>query len=107
MKGSIETDIKGSIETADKFGLIFSMEKGGESGSINFSHPLTLLQTHTTHVIGFVNAICKEEVETPLAFELFLMGITGVSADFASWILNTLHVSMLSTQCTTQTHIPF
>jgi hypothetical protein len=35
-----QKDMEGSIETANKFSLIFPMEKGGESGSINFStHP--------------------------------------------------------------------
>jgi hypothetical protein len=33
-----QKDIEGGIETADKFSLIFPIEKGGESGSINFSH---------------------------------------------------------------------
>jgi hypothetical protein len=58
------------------------MEKGGESGLINFPHPPTLLQTNTIHVIGCVDATCKKEVETPSAFKLFLVGVTGVSADF-------------------------
>jgi hypothetical protein len=58
------------------------MEKGGESGLINFSHPPTLLQTNTTYIIGFIDGIHKEEVETPLAFELSLVGVTGVTADF-------------------------
>jgi hypothetical protein len=35
--------MEGGIETANKFGLIFSIEKGGESGLINLSHPPTLL----------------------------------------------------------------
>jgi hypothetical protein len=35
-----QKDMKGGIETANNFGL---MEKGGESGSINFSYPPTLL----------------------------------------------------------------
>jgi hypothetical protein len=43
-----QKDMKGSIETADKFILIFPIEKEGESGSINFSHPPTFLQTNTT-----------------------------------------------------------
>jgi hypothetical protein len=30
--------MEGGIETADKFSLIFPIEKGEESGSINFSH---------------------------------------------------------------------
>jgi hypothetical protein len=77
-----QKDMKGGIETADQFSLIFPMEKGGESGSINFSHPPTLLQTNTTCTIGFIDGIHKEEVETPLAFELSLVGVTGVSADF-------------------------
>jgi hypothetical protein len=77
-----QKDMKGGIETADKFSLTFPMEKEGESGSINFSHPPTLLQTNTTCTIGFINGIHKKEVETPLAFELFLMGIIGVLADF-------------------------
>jgi hypothetical protein len=77
-----QKDMEGGIEIVDKFSLIFSMEKGGESGSINFSHPLILLQTNTTCTIGFIDGIYKEEVETPLTFELFLVGITGVSADF-------------------------
>jgi hypothetical protein len=29
--------MEGGIESANKFGLIFPIEKGGESGSINFS----------------------------------------------------------------------
>jgi hypothetical protein len=65
-------DIEGGIETADNFSLTFPIEKGGESGSINFSHPPTLLQTNTTCTIGFIDGIHKEEVETPLAFELSL-----------------------------------
>jgi hypothetical protein len=77
-----QKDMKGDIETVDKFSLIFSMEKGGESGSINFSHPPTLLQTNTTYTIDFIDGIYKEEVETPLAFELSLVGVTRVSADF-------------------------
>jgi hypothetical protein len=77
-----QKDMEGSIETADKFSLIFPMEKGGKSGSINFSHLPTLLQTNTTCTIGFIDGIHKEEVETPLAFELSLMRVTGVSADF-------------------------
>jgi hypothetical protein len=77
-----QKDMEGGIETADKFSLIFLIEKRGESGSINFSHPPILLQTNTTCIIGFIDSIHKEEVETPLAFELSLMGITGVSADF-------------------------
>jgi hypothetical protein len=36
-------DMKGGIKTANKLSLIFPMEKGGESDSINFSHPPTLL----------------------------------------------------------------
>jgi hypothetical protein len=83
MENIFQKDMEGSIETADKFSLIFPIEKGGESGSINFSHPPTLLQTNTTCTIGFIDGIHKEEVETPLAFELFLVGVTGVSADFA------------------------
>jgi hypothetical protein len=78
-----QKDIEGGIETANKFSLIFPIEKGGESGSINFSHPLTLLQTNTACTIGFIDSIHKEKVETPLVFELSLVGITGVSADFA------------------------
>jgi hypothetical protein len=77
-----QKDMEGSIETANKFGLIFSMEKGGESGLINFSHPSTLLQTNTTCIIDFIDSIHKKKVETPQAFELSLIGITGVSADF-------------------------
>jgi hypothetical protein len=38
-----QKDMEGGIKTANKFSLIFPMEKGGESGSINFSHPSTLL----------------------------------------------------------------
>jgi hypothetical protein len=75
-------DIEGGIETIDKFSLTFPIEKRGESGSINFSHPPILLQTNTTYTIGFINNIHKKEVETPLVFELSLMGVTGVSADF-------------------------
>jgi hypothetical protein len=77
-----QKDIEGGIETADKFSLIFPMEKEGESGSINFSHLPTLLQTNTTCTIGFIDGIHKEEVETPSAFELSLVGVIGVSADF-------------------------
>jgi hypothetical protein len=44
--------------------------------------PPTLLQTNTTCTIGFIDSIHKKEVETPLAFELSLVGITGVSVDF-------------------------
>jgi hypothetical protein len=77
-----QKDMKGSIEIADKFSLIFPIEKGGESGSINFSHPPTLLQTNTTCTIGFIDGIHKKEVETPLVFEFFLVGVTGVSVDF-------------------------
>jgi hypothetical protein len=58
------------------------MEKEGESGSINFSHPPTLLQTNTTCTIGFIDDIHKEEVKTPLAFKLSLVEVTGVSTDF-------------------------
>jgi hypothetical protein len=77
-----QKDIEGSIETVDKFGLIFSIEKRGESGSINFPHSPILLQTSTTYTIDFIDSICKEKVETPSAFELSLVGITGVSANF-------------------------
>jgi hypothetical protein len=77
-----QKDIEGGIKIANKFGLIFPIQKGGESGSINFSHPPILLQTNTTCTIGFINSIHKKEVETPLAFELSLVGVTGVSADF-------------------------
>jgi hypothetical protein len=73
--------MEGGIETADKFSLIFPIEKGGESGSINFSHPPILLQTNTICTIDFID-IHKKEVETPLVFELFLVGVIGVSADF-------------------------
>jgi hypothetical protein len=72
-------EMKGSIETVNKFSLIFPIEKGGESGAINFSHPPTLLQTNTTCTIGFIDGIHKEEVETPPVFELSLVGVTGVS----------------------------
>jgi hypothetical protein len=34
-----QKDMEGGIETTNKFGFIFSMEKGEESGSINFPHP--------------------------------------------------------------------
>jgi hypothetical protein len=78
-----QKDIKSGIETANKFSLIFPIAKGGESGSINFSHPSTLLQTNTICTIGFIDGIHKEKVETPLAFELSLVEVTGVSADFA------------------------
>jgi hypothetical protein len=37
-----QKDMKSGIKTADKFSLTFSMEKGGESSLINFSHPPTL-----------------------------------------------------------------
>jgi hypothetical protein len=74
--------MEGGIETADKFGLIFSMEKGGESSSINFPHSPTLLQTNTTYTINFIDGIHKKKVETPSAFELSLMEVTGVLADF-------------------------
>jgi hypothetical protein len=67
-------DMEGGIETADKFSLIFPIEKGGESGLINFSHPPTLLQTNTTYTIGFIDGIYKKEVETPPAFKLSLLG---------------------------------
>jgi hypothetical protein len=77
-----QKDMEGGIETADKFSLIFPIEKGGESSSINFSHPPTLLQTNTTCTIGFIDGIHKKKVETHLVFELSLVGVTGVSADF-------------------------
>jgi hypothetical protein len=51
-----QKDIKGSIETANKFSLIFPIEKGEESGSINFSHPI-LLQTNTTCTIDIIDGI--------------------------------------------------
>jgi hypothetical protein len=73
-----------SIETANKFGLIFPMEKEREYGLINFSHPFILLQTNTTHVIDCIDCIYKKKVETLLAFELFLVRVTEVSADFTS-----------------------
>jgi hypothetical protein len=76
--------IEGGIETADKFGLIFSIEKEGESSSINFSHPSILLQTNTTCIIGFIDGIHKKKVKTPPAFELSLVEVTGVSVDFTS-----------------------
>jgi hypothetical protein len=41
-----QKDMEGGIETANKFGLIFPMEKEGESSLINFSHPPTFLQTN-------------------------------------------------------------
>jgi hypothetical protein len=77
-----QKDIEGGIETANKFSLIFPMEKRGESGSIIFSHPPTLLQTNTTCIIGFINGIHKKKVETPSAFELSLVGVIGMLADF-------------------------
>jgi hypothetical protein len=46
------------------------------------THPPTLLQTNTIYTIGFIDGIHKKEVETPLIFELSLVRITGVSADF-------------------------
>jgi hypothetical protein len=36
----------------------------------------------TLYVIGFIDGIHKKEVETPSAFELFLVRIIGVLADF-------------------------
>jgi hypothetical protein len=74
--------MEGGIVSTDKFSLTFSIEKGGESGSINFFHPLTLLQTNTTCTIGFINGIHKKKVETPLAFKLSLVEVTGASTDF-------------------------
>jgi hypothetical protein len=53
--------------------VLFSLWKKGESGSINFSHPPTLLQTNNTCTIGFIDGIHKEEVETPPVFELSLV----------------------------------
>jgi hypothetical protein len=77
-----QKDMEGGIETANKFSLIFPIEKRRESGLINFSHPPTLLQTNTTCTIGFIDGIHKEEVETPSAFEFFLVRIIRVSVDF-------------------------
>jgi hypothetical protein len=94
-----QKDMEGSIVTANKFSLIFPMEKAGESGSINFSHPPTLLQTNTTCTIGFIDGIHKKEVETPLAFELSLVGITGVSADFAP-----VNIAPTTNQCRQYPH---
>jgi hypothetical protein len=36
-----QKDMEGGIETANKLGLIFPLEKRRESGSINFPHPPT------------------------------------------------------------------
>jgi hypothetical protein len=55
--------MEGSIETANKFSLIFPMEKGGESGSINFSHPPTLLQTNTTYTIILLMAYIRKKLK--------------------------------------------
>jgi hypothetical protein len=74
-----QKNMEGGIEAADKFGLIFSMEKGGESGSINFPHSPTLLQTNTTCTIGFIDNILKKDVETPSALELSLVGVSEVT----------------------------
>jgi hypothetical protein len=76
-----QKNMESGIEIANKFGLIFPIEKGGESGSINFPHLPTLLQTNTIYTIGFIDSI-RKEVETPPVFELFLMGVIEVSADF-------------------------
>jgi hypothetical protein len=77
-----QKDIESSIETVNKFSLIFLMEKGEKSGLIYFFHPPILLQTNTTYTIGIINGIHKKEVVTLLVFELFLVEVTEVSADF-------------------------
>jgi hypothetical protein len=63
--------------------VLFSLWKKEEKVvQLISTHPPTLLQTNTICTIGFIDGIYKEEVETPLAFELSLVGITGVSTDF-------------------------
>jgi hypothetical protein len=63
--------------------VLFSLWKKKEKVAqlIFPTHPLT---TNTTYTIDFIDGIHKKEVETSLAFELSLVGIAGVSADFAS-----------------------
>jgi hypothetical protein len=58
-----QKDMEDGVETVNKFGLIFPMEKEGESGSINFSHPPILLQTNTIYTIGFIDGIHKEKLK--------------------------------------------
>jgi cbb3-type cytochrome oxidase subunit 1 len=74
--------MKDSIKTANKFSLIFPMEKEREYGLINFSHSSTLLQTSITCIIDFINGIHKKKVDTLLVFELFFLEVIRVLANF-------------------------
>jgi hypothetical protein len=77
-----QSDMKDGIETVQVWSY-FSMKKERKFSLINFSHPLTLLKTNTIYIIiNFINSIHKKKVDTLPAFELFLVGITGVLVNF-------------------------